>query len=160
MAAWFFLLFLDIIQKSTELSLLYKRDSYDIIQKWVQRRTADIEEKEQYSSAADVFRLVKKEGKRMNQKKNNPGKGLVCLILLLVVIAVTGFFAMDTFEKSKLVTDENGVTMFQDGGIKLGLDLAGGVSITYQTVVEEPDPVDLADTVQTSPASSELQLRG
>ena len=55
----------------------------------------------------------------MNQKKNNTGKGIVCLILLLVAIAVSGFFAADTLNKSKLVTDENGVTMFQDGGIKL-----------------------------------------
>lgn len=103
----------------------------------------------------------------MNQKKNNPGKGIVCLIMLLVAIAVTGFFAADTFEKSKLVTDENGVTMFQEGGIKLGLDLAGGVSITYQTVVEDPDPVDLADTqykllqrVQNYSSEAEVYLEG
>ena len=103
----------------------------------------------------------------MNQKKNNPGKGIVCLILLLVAIAVTGFFAADTFEKSKLVTDENGVTMFQEGGIKLGLDLAGGVSITYQTVEENPDPTDLADTqykllqrVQNYSSEAEVYLEG
>ena len=103
----------------------------------------------------------------MNQKKNNTGKGIVCLILLLVVIAVSGFFAVDTLNKSKLVTDENGVTMFQDGGIKLGLDLAGGVSITYQTVEEEPDPVDLADTqykllqrVQNYSSEAEVYLEG
>ena len=103
----------------------------------------------------------------MNQKKNNPGKGIVCLVLLLVAIAVCGFFAADTLNKSKLVTDENGVTMFQDGGIKLGLDLAGGVSITYQTVVENPDPVDLADTqykllqrVQNYSSEAEVYLEG
>ncbi|MBE5972842.1 MAG: protein translocase subunit SecD [Lachnoclostridium sp.] len=103
----------------------------------------------------------------MNQKKNNSGKGIVCLMILLVVIAVSGFFAMGTLEKSKLVTDENGVTMFQDGGIKLGLDLAGGVSITYQTVEENPDPTDLADTqykllqrVQNYSSEAEVYLEG
>ncbi|MBQ7796528.1 MAG: protein translocase subunit SecD [Lachnospiraceae bacterium] len=103
----------------------------------------------------------------MNQKKNNTGKGIVCLIVLLVAIAISGFFAADALEKSKLVTDENGVTMFQEGGIKLGLDLAGGVSITYQTVVENPDPVDLADTqykllqrVQNYSSEAEVYLEG
>ncbi|MBQ5916131.1 MAG: protein translocase subunit SecD, partial [Lachnospiraceae bacterium] len=47
--------------------------------------------------------------------------------------------------KSKLITDENGVT-FQEGGIKLGLDLAGGVSITYQAVDENPSEEAMADT--------------
>ena len=103
----------------------------------------------------------------MNQKKNNTGKGIICLLVLLVVIAISGFFAAGTLEKSKLVTDENGVTMFQEGGIKLGLDLAGGVSITYQTVVENPDPTDLADTqykllqrVQNYSSEAEVYLEG
>lgn len=103
----------------------------------------------------------------MNQKKNNTGKGIVYLVILLAVIAVCGFFAAGTLEKSKLVTDENGVTMFQEGGIKLGLDLAGGVSITYQTVIDDPDPEDLADTqykllqrVQNYSSEAEVYLEG
>ena len=44
----------------------------------------------------------------MNQKKNNTGKGILCLLGLLIVIAVCGFFAAGTLQKSKLVTDENG----------------------------------------------------
>ena len=47
----------------------------------------------------------------MNQKKNNTGKGILCLLGLLIVIAVCGFFAAGTLQKSKLVTDENGATM-------------------------------------------------
>ena len=82
----------------------------------------------------------------MNQKKNNTGKGILCLLGLLIVIAVCTFFAAGTLEKSKLVTDENGVTMFQEGGIKLGLDLAGGVSITYKTKIDEPSAEDMSDT--------------
>ena len=86
-----------------------------------------------------------KEGIQMN-KKNNTGKGILCLLGILIVIAVCGFFAAGTLQKSKLVTDENGVTMFQEGGIKLGLDLAGGVSITYKTKIDEPSAEDMSDT--------------
>ena len=60
--------------------------------------------------------------------KSNKGKGLLGLLGLLVVLGIFGFFGYDTLQKSKLVTDENGVTS-QNGGIKLGLDLAGGVSV-------------------------------
>ena len=77
--------------------------------------------------------------------KNNRGKGLLCLLGLLIVIGIFGFLGYDTLQKSKLITDENGVT-FQEGGIKLGLDLAGGVSITYQAVDENPSEEAMADT--------------
>lgn len=77
--------------------------------------------------------------------KNSKGKGILGLLCLLVVIGIFGYFGYDTLQKSKLVTDENGVTS-QEGGIKLGLDLAGGVSITYQAVEENPSAEDMADT--------------
>ncbi len=82
----------------------------------------------------------------MEPKKNNRGKGILCMIGLLAALLICGFFAAGTLQKSKLVTDENGITAFQEGGIKLGLDLAGGVSITYQTKIEEPSAEDMADT--------------
>lgn len=82
----------------------------------------------------------------MDQKKNNRGKGILLILVLAVAIAITGYFAADTLQKSKLVTDENGITTFQDGGIKLGLDLAGGVSITYQTKIDNPSAEDMSDT--------------
>ena len=63
--------------------------------------------------------------------KSNKGKGLLGLLGLLVVLGIFGFFGYDTLQKSKLVTDENVVTS-HNGVIMLGLDLAGGVSITYQ----------------------------
>ncbi|MFR8165528.1 MAG: protein translocase subunit SecD [Enterocloster sp.] len=68
--------------------------------------------------------------------------------------------------RSKLVTDENGVTS-QEGGIKLGLDLAGGVSITYQAKEADPSPEDMADTqyklqqrVQTYSSEAEVYQEG
>ena len=42
--------------------------------------------------------------------KSNKGKGLLGLLGLLVVLGIFGFFGYDTLQKSKLVTDENGVT--------------------------------------------------
>ena len=77
--------------------------------------------------------------------KSSKGKGLLGLLVLLIVIGIFGYFGYDTLVKSKLITDENGVTS-QEGGIKLGLDLAGGVSITYQAKEENPSAEDMADT--------------
>lgn len=62
--------------------------------------------------------------------KSSKGKGTVCLALLLVLIAVAGFF---------------GCSYMDD--IKLGLDLAGGVSITYQAKEENPSAEDMSDTI-------------
>lgn len=62
--------------------------------------------------------------------KNSKGKGTVRLALLLVLIAVAGFF---------------GCSYMDD--IKLGLDLAGGVSITYQAKEENPSAEDMSDTI-------------
>ena len=58
--------------------------------------------------------------------KSNKGKGLLGLLGLLVVLGIFGFS--------------------QNGGIKLGLDLAGGVSITYQAKEENPSAEDMSDT--------------
>ena len=77
--------------------------------------------------------------------KSSKGKGLLSLLALVLVLGVFGYFGYDTLMRSKLVTDENGVTS-QEGGIKLGLDLAGGVSITYQAKEADPSPEDMADT--------------
>lgn len=62
--------------------------------------------------------------------KSSKGKGTIRLALLLVLIAVAGFF---------------GYSYMDD--IKLGLDLAGGVSITYQTKEENPSAEDMSDTI-------------
>ena len=88
--------------------------------------------------------------------KSNKGKGLLGLLGLLVVLGIFGFFGYDTLQKSKLVTDENGVTS-QNGGIKLGLDLAGGVSIPGEGRESERRGY-VRYPVQAAAESTELQL--
>ena len=69
-------------------------------------------------------------------------KSKAIAILLCMVLLIAGISYVDIFG-----VDENKTGSAAD--IKLGLDLAGGVSITYQTVGEEdPDPTDMADTKQ------------
>lgn len=62
--------------------------------------------------------------------KSNKGKGLIGLIIALALVGLFGYF---------------GYTTMND--IKLGLDLAGGVSITYQAKEENPSEEDMADTI-------------
>ena len=62
--------------------------------------------------------------------KNNKGKGLLGLLILLIAVGVFGYFGYDTMDD-----------------IKLGLDLAGGVSITYQAVDPNPSAEDMSDTI-------------
>ncbi len=62
--------------------------------------------------------------------KSGKGKGLLCLIAVLACVAVFGWFGYDTADD-----------------IKLGLDLAGGVSITYRTVIDNPSDTDMSDTI-------------
>lgn len=61
---------------------------------------------------------------------------LLCVLVLLAGVAYVDVWGVDA-EGSGSASD-----------IKLGLDLAGGVSITYQAVgEEEPDSTDMADTI-------------
>lgn len=62
--------------------------------------------------------------------KNGRGKGFLGLLVLLFAVALFGFFGYDTMDD-----------------IKLGLDLAGGVSITYQALEEEPTSEEMSDTI-------------
>ncbi len=65
------------------------------------------------------------------------------IVVMLVLVVLLGFFGY---------TAAVGVGSSSAGSasdIKLGLDLAGGVSITYQVVGEqEPDAADMADTIR------------
>ena len=63
----------------------------------------------------------------MNNKK---GKGLLSLFIILVALVGFTYLAYVSLKQ-----------------IKLGLDLAGGVSITYQTKIDNPSDEDMADTV-------------
>lgn len=62
--------------------------------------------------------------------KNNKGKGLLGLIVSLAMVVLFAYF---------------GYTTMKD--IKLGLDLAGGVSITYQAKEQDPSAEDMKDTI-------------
>ena len=62
--------------------------------------------------------------------KSSKGKGLIGLLILLIAVGLFGFLGYDTMDD-----------------IKLGLDLAGGVSITYQAVKEDPSQEEMAETI-------------
>ncbi len=68
-------------------------------------------------------------------------KSKAVIILLIILLCTIGVGYIDVFG-----TDAYGTGSARD--INLGLDLAGGVSITYQVVGdEEPDAEDMADTI-------------
>lgn len=62
--------------------------------------------------------------------KSNKGKGFLGLLVILAAVALFGWFGYDSMDD-----------------IKLGLDLAGGVSITYQAVDANPTAEQMADTI-------------
>lgn len=62
--------------------------------------------------------------------KGNKEKSLLGFIALLLVVGVAGYFAYNTI-----------------GSVKLGLDLAGGVSITYQATEAEPSQEEMSSTI-------------
>ncbi|RKI42964.1 protein translocase subunit SecD [bacterium D16-51] len=64
-------------------------------------------------------------------------KGLLQIIAVLAVIGLCTFTTLVGFTKSHKGSAQN---------IKLGLDLAGGVSITYQAVGDNPSTKDMEDT--------------
>lgn len=65
-------------------------------------------------------------------------KGIISLILTVVLIALLGFTAVVGFGKGQTGAAKN---------IKLGLDLEGGVSITYQVKGDTPSKEDMSDTI-------------
>ncbi|MDO5408396.1 MAG: protein translocase subunit SecD [Eubacteriales bacterium] len=62
--------------------------------------------------------------------KSSKTKGFLGLLVLLFAVGLFGYFGYDTMDD-----------------IKLGLDLAGGVSITYQAVEEDPTSEEMSDTI-------------
>lgn len=65
-------------------------------------------------------------------------KGIISLILTVVLIALLGFTTVVGFGKGQTGAAKS---------IKLGLDLEGGVSITYQVKGETPSAEDMSDTI-------------
>jgi len=70
--------------------------------------------------------------------KNNKKRSIIGLIVVLIAIAACAYVAIAGVGKSR---------QGSAGNIKLGLDLAGGVSITYEAATENPSAADMADTV-------------
>lgn len=64
--------------------------------------------------------------------------GIAVLILTVIIIAFFGYTVFNGLGESKAGSATH---------IKTGLDLSGGVSITYKTVEDNPNAEDLADTV-------------
>lgn len=78
--------------------------------------------------------------------KSNKGKGLLGLVFILGMVALFGWFGYDSMDD-----------------IKLGLDLAGGVSITYQAVDANPTAEQMSDTIyklqqRVAPYSNEAEV--
>lgn len=65
-------------------------------------------------------------------------KGIISFIVVIVLIGLLGFTTIIGFGKSGIGSAKN---------ITLGLDLAGGVSITYQVKNEKPTKEEMADTI-------------
>ena len=68
-------------------------------------------------------------------KKN---KGFVVIILILALVVGLGVYCVDILNATNTKADK---------GLILGLDLSGGVSITYKIVTENPSATDIADTI-------------
>lgn len=71
-------------------------------------------------------------------KKNS---GLWILILSLVVLIGAGYYSY------RVVRGTAGVDTYSEDAIDLGLDLAGGVSITYEVVGDTPTQAQMSDTI-------------
>lgn len=65
--------------------------------------------------------------------------GLVVFVIFLAIVAALAYYSFGILEGT--------MAKDKDRGVKLGLDLSGGVSITYQVVDENPSPEDMSDTI-------------
>ena len=73
---------------------------------------------------------------RMRNVKKS--KGVISLILIAVLTGLLGFTTIHGWGKGETGAAKN---------INLGLDLEGGVSITYQVKGDTPSEEDMADTI-------------
>ncbi|MCM1258248.1 MAG: protein translocase subunit SecD [Roseburia sp.] len=72
------------------------------------------------------------------KNKFNKNRGIAVFLITLLIIAGLGYYAF-------VILSSTGVG--ENKSIKLGLDLAGGVSITYQIDSENPSQADINDTI-------------
>ena len=74
----------------------------------------------------------------MMKNKVNKGRGAAILLVVVLILAGLAYYA-------SIILSSTGIG--EDMSIKLGLDLAGGVSITYQVDDENPTSEQISDTV-------------
>ncbi|MBP5164257.1 MAG: protein translocase subunit SecDF, partial [Lachnospiraceae bacterium] len=71
-------------------------------------------------------------------KRMKKSTGVVIFIIFLAIIVSLGYYAFTILKSTGIGKDRN---------LKLGLDLAGGVSITYGAVGETPTAEQMSDTI-------------
>lgn len=77
----------------------------------------------------------------------NKRKGLLSLIIIVAVIVFCGYTTLVGLGKAHKGSAQN---------IRLGLDLAGGVSITYEAVKDNPTDTEMKDTIQKMQQRAEV----
>jgi len=65
-------------------------------------------------------------------------KAILIIIIIFALLCGLGYYAVDILQATK-AKEENAII--------LGLDLSGGVSITYQIITENPTQTDIDDTI-------------
>ena len=71
-------------------------------------------------------------------KRLKKGQGIAWLVAFVVILGLLGYYA---------ATVITGTIKENDDSLKLGLDLDGGVSITYEAVGDKPSDEQMADTI-------------
>ena len=71
-------------------------------------------------------------------KKMKKGAAVTVLVIFLAIIVALGYYTFTIIKSTGIGKDRN---------IKLGLDLAGGVSITYQAKGKTPTDTEMKDTI-------------
>ena len=74
------------------------------------------------------------------------GRGVLVVLLILACLGVSGWYASTIITETSVSQKETDNSKASEG-IKLGLDLSGGDSITYDIVEENPSATDIADTI-------------
>ena len=74
------------------------------------------------------------------------GKGAVIVLIILACLGLSGWYASTILGDTSASQKETDNSK-ESEGIKLGLDLSGGVSITYDIVEDNPSATDIADTI-------------
>lgn len=83
---------------------------------------------------------------KRKEAKMKKSKGVVIIAVILACLIGLGYYT-STIMSATSVSQADTDNKAESEGIKLGLDLSGGVSITYQIVDDNPSQKDLNDTL-------------